>query len=78
MQLRITMNISQIGLGLNFIASFFWAIQTIMIYHRKTQTHALREYQEELKHNIKQRGWNIFWLCLLCLGFLLQLIGSFN
>ena len=33
---------------------------------------------KELKHNIKQRGWNIFWLCLLCLGFLLQLIGSFN
>ena len=67
---------NQIGLILSFLASLLWAIQTIMIYHRKTQTHALREYQEELKYNRKQRGWNIFWLCLLSLGFLLQLISS--
>ncbi len=71
------MNISQIGLGLTFIASLGWAIQTLIESHKDVSGRVVQLYKKQQKQNKSKLKRNVFWLALLCIGFLLQLIGSF-
>ena len=72
------MDVSQIGLGLNFIAGLGWAIQTFIESHKNVKGRVVQLYTKQQADYKKERNRNILWLSLLCLGFLLQLIGSFN
>lgn len=66
-----------IGLGLTFIASLGWAIQTFGESHKNTKGWVPRLGNERLKFYRHQRNRNLFWIIILCLGFLLQFIGSY-
>jgi len=71
------MDISQIGLGLNFIAGLGWAIQTFIESHKNTKLRVIEEYNKQQENYRKIRNMNLIWLVILCIGFLLQLIGSY-
>jgi hypothetical protein len=70
-------NINIIGLGLNFIASLGWAIQTFIESYKDLKGRVLSLYTEQQNDYRKKRNRNLIWLILLCLGFLLQFIDSY-
>jgi len=70
------MDVSQIGLGLNFIAGLGWAIQTFIESQKNVKGRVVPLYEEQQRAYKNERKRNLFWLILLCLGFLLQLIDS--
>jgi hypothetical protein len=70
-------NANVIGLGLTFIASFGWAIQTFIESHIDFKGRVLEEYPKQQKRYRYKRNRNLLWLILLCIGFLLQFIGSY-
>ncbi len=69
-------NANPIGLILNFIAALGWAIQMVVESNKNVKGRVLQEYEEQQKRHRHERNRNAFWLLLLCLGFLLQLIDS--
>lgn len=71
------MDINLIGLGLTFIASFGWAIQTFIETHKDLKGRVVPLYTEQQKDYRKKRNRNLIWLILFCIGFLLQFVGSF-
>ena len=68
-------NTNIIGLGLTFIASFGWAIQTFIESYKDLKGRVTPLYIEQQKDYKRKR--NLIWLIILCLGFLLQFIGSY-
>lgn len=71
------MDINLIGLGLTFIASLGWAIQTFIETHKDLKGRVVPLYTKQQKDYRKKRNRNLIWLILLCIGFLLQFVGSF-
>ena len=76
-QIFIT-NADIIGLGLTFIASFGWATQIFIESHKDFKGRVLEEYSQQQRGYKIKRDRNLIWLLLLCLGFLLQFIGSYG
>ena len=70
-------NANIIGLGLTFIASLCWAIQTFIESHKDLKGRVVPLYTEQQKNYRKKRNRNLIWLIILCIGFLLQFIGSY-
>jgi len=65
---------AQLGLVLNLVAGVGWLIQNITEYNEKINSHPVRPYSEQVNHFKRQKGLNILWLFLLCIGFFLQLV----
>ncbi len=66
---------AQLGLFLNLSAGVGWLIQNIIAYNEKISSRPIRLYYKQVKHYKIQKGLNILWLSLLCVGFFLQLVS---
>jgi len=65
---------SQLGLILNFLAGLGWLIQNIISYNEKIYSYPIKLYSKQVIYYKTQKGLNILWLSLLCIGFSIQLL----
>ena len=70
-------NANIIGLGLTFIARLGWAIHTFIESYKDLKGRVAPLYTKQQKDYRKKRKRNLIWLIILCIGFLLQFVGSY-